>query len=264
MFHRLRAIVLTLAAGAGVSACAYGDYGYGGVGVGYASPGYYSGGYGGYYDGYAGGFGDPYWGWFGDYYYPGTGYYVYDRYRRPFRWNDRQRYYWQQRRGQWRGDWGDNRPRWDGWDRPGWNGQRPGFDNRPGFQHVPRGSSQSPLPGRRDGWRGDRRPGFDDRRGFENVPRGSGQSPVPGQPGGWRGRPDVTPGATGGRPGFDGRPGFRNVPRGSSQSAIPGRREGPAAGAVRGFERPEGIRSGGGRFRGGEGRGPGRRPPRSE
>lgn len=238
MFHRLRAIVLTLAAGAGVSACAYGDYGYGGVGVGYASPGYYGGGYGGYYDGYAGGFGDPYWGWFGDYYYPGTGYYVYDRYRRPFRWNDRQRYYWQQRRGQWRGGWGDNRPRWDGWDRPG-------FDNRPGFQNVPRGSSQSPLPGRRDGWRGN-------RPGFENVPRGDGQAP-----GGWRGRRDD-------RPGFDERPGFRNVPSGSSQSAMPPRREPPAAGAVRGFERPEGIRPGDGRFRGPEGRGAGRRAPRPQ
>ncbi|MCP6640489.1 hypothetical protein NL504_28630, partial [Klebsiella pneumoniae] len=74
------------------------------------------------------------------------GYYVYDRYRRPFRWNDRQRYYWQQRRGQWRGDWGDGRPRWDGWDRPG-------FDRRPGFENVPRGSSQSPLPNRSGNWR---------------------------------------------------------------------------------------------------------------
>lgn len=256
MFHRLRAIVLTLAAGAGVSACAYGDYGYGGVGVGYASPGYYGAGYGsgygGYYDNYAGGFGNPYWGWFGDYYYPGTGYYVYDRYRRPFRWNDRQRSYWEQRRGQWRGGRGDGRPRWDNWDRPGWNGQRPGFDNRPGFQNVPRGSSQSPVPGRPDGWRGERRPGYGDRRGFDDVRRDGVR------PDGWRGRSERAPGATGGRPGFDGRPGFRNVPRGSSQTTMPPRRDTPAAGAVRGFERPAGI----GRFRGSEGRGPGRRAPR--
>ncbi len=255
MFHRLRAIMLTLAMGAGASACAYGDYGYGGVGVGYASPGYYGGGLGGgYYDGFGGGFGDPYWGWFGDYYYPGTGYYVYDRYRRPFRWNDRQRFYWQQRRSQWRGDWGGGRPRWDNWNRPGWRGdRRPGFDNRPGFQNVPRGSSQSPYPGRPGGWRdrpgagvGDGRPNIGDR------PRGE-----------WRGnRPDAVPGQA--RPGFDGRRGFQNVPRGSSQSAVPGR---PDAGASRGFNRPERIGGNPGAFRGGEGRGPrggggrgGRRP----
>lgn len=247
MFYRLRAIVLALAAGAGVSACAYGDFGYGGVGVGVGS-GYYGGGgyggYGGYYDPYTTGFGDPYWGWFGDYYYPGTGYYVYDRYRRPFRWNDRQRYYWQQRRGQWRGGWGDNRPRWDGWDRPG-------FDRRPGFENVPRGSSQSPLPGRPGGWRGRSdalpgnppRQGFE-RRGFQYVPRGSTQSPVPGQT-------EAAPGSAT-RPGFERRRGFENVPRGSSQSPRQG------AGAVRGFDRPEGVRPGGGRFRGAEGRGPGR------
>ncbi|KQM87631.1 hypothetical protein ASE67_08065 [Sphingomonas sp. Leaf23] len=253
MLHRMRAIILTLAAGAGVSACAYGDYGYSGVSVGYASPGYYGGGYGGYggyYDDYAGGFGDPYWGWFGDYYYPGSGYYVYDRYRRPFRWNDRQRSYWEQRRGQWRGGRGDGRPRWDGWDRPGWNDRRPGFDGRPGFENVPRGSTQSPLPGRPDGWRGNRRPGFDDRRGFENVPRGD-----------WRGRPDGAPDR---RPGFDGRPGFRNVPRGDNTSVRAPRPDAPSAGAARGFGRPEGIRPGGGRFRGPAGRGPDRRGPRAE
>ncbi|RSV21576.1 hypothetical protein [Sphingomonas sp. ABOLH] len=93
------------------------------------------------------------------------------------------------------------------------------------------------------------------------MPRGSSQSPLPDRPGGWRDRPDAGQDR---RPGFDGRPGFRNVPRGSSQSAFPGRAERPAAGAVRGFDRPEGVRPGGGRFRGPEGRGPGRRSPRPQ
>jgi hypothetical protein len=151
MFGRLRTIALALTAGVAVSGCAYSDYGasggYGGVSLGYGG--------GGYYDGYGGGFGSPYWGWSGDYYYPGTGYYVYDRYRRPYRWNDRQRYYWQQRRGQWRGDRGSG-PRWDGWDRPrpGYDrGDRRGFDGPPGFQYVPRGSSQSPGIDRPRNWR---------------------------------------------------------------------------------------------------------------
>lgn len=87
----------------GTSACTDG-YGYSGVNVGYGSAGYYGDpyydgyGYGGYGAGYAG-YGAPsYFGWYGDYYYPGTGVYVYDRYRRPQRWNDNQRRYWQGRR----------------------------------------------------------------------------------------------------------------------------------------------------------------------
>ena len=65
-------------------------YGYGaGYGAGY--PGYgYGAGYPGYGYGYA-----PYWGWYDDFYYPGTGYYVYDSYRRPHRWTDAQRRYWE-------------------------------------------------------------------------------------------------------------------------------------------------------------------------
>ena len=42
------------------------------------------------------GYGSPY-GWYDGFYYPGSGYYVYDRYRRPIRWNDTQRRYWQWR-----------------------------------------------------------------------------------------------------------------------------------------------------------------------
>lgn len=106
---RIALLMAIGAAGVGVSACTDG-YGYSGVSVGYGAP-YYGGGY---YDGY----GPGYWGWYGDYYYPGTGIYVYDRYRRPFRWNDDQRRYWQGR--------GDSY--WHG--RPGPNGQ-PGGQVRP-------------------------------------------------------------------------------------------------------------------------------------
>ncbi|MBX3594114.1 hypothetical protein [Sphingomonas sp.] len=79
------------AAALGLAACTDG-YGYSGVSVGYGSAGY------------AGTYGDPYWGWYDGYYYPGTGYYVYDNYRRPMRWSDGQRRYWEQRRQGWRGD----------------------------------------------------------------------------------------------------------------------------------------------------------------
>ena len=92
---RARSAVLCLAAAFSLSACSsYGDYGYGGVAVGY---GYYDDDY---YGRYAA---NPYWGWYDGYYYPGSGYYVYDRYRRPVRWNDRHRDYWQSRQAYWRG-----------------------------------------------------------------------------------------------------------------------------------------------------------------
>ena len=93
---RIVAAGLIGAAALGLSACTDG-YGYSGVSLGYGS---------GYYDDYYGGgyYGSPYWGWYGDYYYPGSGYYVYDRYRRPHRWSDSQRRYWEGRRHDWRGD----------------------------------------------------------------------------------------------------------------------------------------------------------------
>ena len=109
---RLRAAALTLAAGIGLSACTT-PYGYNGVsvgigtgyndpyygGYGYPGHGYAGYGYGAGYPGYGYGYGfDPFWGWNDDFYYPGTGYYVYDRYRRPFRWTDAQRRYWELRR----------------------------------------------------------------------------------------------------------------------------------------------------------------------
>ena len=78
----------------GTAACTDG-YGYSGVSMGYGNGGYYGDPY---YDGYAGGYGSSYYGWYGDYYYPGTGVYVYGRDRRPVRWNDNQRRYWEGRR----------------------------------------------------------------------------------------------------------------------------------------------------------------------
>jgi len=103
--YPIRTVALTLCAAAGLSACTTGPYGYGGVSVGVGN-GYYDPYYGGYgygygagYPGYGLGYGlDPYWGWYDGFYYPGTGYYVYDRYRRPHRWTDTQRRYWEQRR----------------------------------------------------------------------------------------------------------------------------------------------------------------------
>ncbi|HYG30711.1 MAG TPA: hypothetical protein VD887_10915 [Allosphingosinicella sp.] len=113
---RLRAALIVLASSLGLGACAYDGYGYGG---GYASVGY--GGYcDPYYDDcYGGGYGDPWYGWYDGYYYPGFGFYIYDQYRRPFRWNDNHRRYWESRRHRW-GDrnWNDRRwERWDHWDR---------------------------------------------------------------------------------------------------------------------------------------------------
>ena len=97
---RIKAALVVLAASAGLSACtSYGPYGGSGIGVGlsYGSP-YYGYGYGNpYYGSYYGGY--PYFGWYDGFYYPGTGYYVYDRDRRPHRWTDAQRRYWERQRG---------------------------------------------------------------------------------------------------------------------------------------------------------------------
>jgi len=120
---RLRAAAVALVAGFGLTGCMspygsgvsvgvgnggyydpyYGGYGTGGgypaygygAGYGYGSgyPGY---GYGAGYPGY--GYGYAPWGWYDNFYYPGTGYYVYDSYRRPHRWTDAQRRYWESRR----------------------------------------------------------------------------------------------------------------------------------------------------------------------
>jgi hypothetical protein len=119
---RLRTAVLLVAAGLGLSACGYDryGYGYGGLSVGYGSAGYCDPYWDDCYYGRGGGY-DPWYGWYGDYYYPGFGIYVYDRYRRPHRWNDDHRRYWEGRRSRYGGrDWNDRRwERWDGWDRSG-------------------------------------------------------------------------------------------------------------------------------------------------
>ena len=110
----LRTAAIALVAGLGLGGCAYGPYGsYGGLGVGYGNGyydpyyggGYYGAGYSRYGSGYGYGYGAPYYGWYDGFYYPGTGYYVYDRYRRPHRWSDTQRRYWESRRNRYhRGD----------------------------------------------------------------------------------------------------------------------------------------------------------------
>jgi hypothetical protein len=117
---RLRTVIILLAAGLGLSACAYDDgygYGYGGVSVGYGSR--YCDPY--WDDCYYGGRGayayDPWYGWYGDYYYPGIGIYVFDRSGRRYRWNDDQSRYWGSRRQRWGDrDWNDRRwERWQGY-----------------------------------------------------------------------------------------------------------------------------------------------------
>ncbi|WP_241656390.1 hypothetical protein [Sphingomonas oligophenolica] len=115
---RIGLIALVLGIGLGTAACTDG-YGYSGLSVGYGSGSYYGDGYDtgyGYGSGYDSGYGSPYYGWYNDYYYPGTGIYVYDQYRRPYRWNDGQRRYWEGRRNNWRGD-RNYRNDWNGFQR---------------------------------------------------------------------------------------------------------------------------------------------------
>ena len=131
---------LMVAAGFSLSACVEDGYGYG-LGGGYGS-GYYGDYYNDFYDG---GYGTPYYGWQDGYYYPGTGYYVYDRDRRPQRWNNNQRDYWQ-KRGH------------------GWKGPR-SQDEWRGFQRGPRqDGSDGYRWGNRGEGRGDRNDGRDRRR----------------------------------------------------------------------------------------------------
>jgi len=193
---RMKLAALGLIAAVGLGGCTDG-YGYSGVNVGY------NGGYGDYGDGYYGddyygaGYGggyypagltSSYFGWYGDYYYPGTGYYVYGRDRRPYRWSDEQRRYWEGRRGPNR-NWGNGqgRPNWQGFNgnqgRPGLNGTqgRPGFngDGRPGFNRGDRGNRPDYNGTRPD------RPAFTgnrpDRGGYGQGWRGNRQGFQPGQ-----------------------------------------------------------------------------------
>lgn len=115
---RLRAVILAASASLGLGACTmYDGYGYGGLSVGYGSD--YCDPYWDDCYGYGYGAQDSWYGWYGDYYYPGYGIYIYDSYRRPYRWDDHHRRYWEHRRSRW-GDrnWNDRRwERWDRWDR---------------------------------------------------------------------------------------------------------------------------------------------------
>ncbi len=110
---RLRMIAIGAVSLAALTGCVDDGYGYSSVSVGYGTPGYYGRGY--YSDFYDGAYGMPYYGWYGGYYYPGTGYYVYDRNRRPMRWNDSQRRYWENRGSGWSGQ--GRRDEWRGFDR---------------------------------------------------------------------------------------------------------------------------------------------------
>jgi hypothetical protein len=100
--YPIRTAALAAAAMIGLSGC---TGLYNGFSVGVGNGGYYDPYYGGY--GYGSGYGrygysgygfDPYWGWYDNFYYPGTGFYVYDVYRRPYRWTDAHRRYWELRR----------------------------------------------------------------------------------------------------------------------------------------------------------------------
>ncbi|HWK34766.1 hypothetical protein [Sphingomonas sp.] len=169
----IQTLGLIAAAGVGLAGCTDG-YGYSGVSVGYgAAPygGYYDDYYGGYYGAGYGGYGSPYWGWYGDYYYPGTGYYVYDRDRRPHRWNDGQRNYWEGRRQAWRGDRGNGRPNWDGWRGNGGRGNAIAPGQRRTWQQ-PQGN-RTLSPAQREQWQ-QRREAYRSGQGQQAQPRGPG------------------------------------------------------------------------------------------
>ncbi|MEG3123687.1 hypothetical protein [Sphingomonas sp. GB1N7] len=206
---KMKFAALGLVAAVGLGGCVD-DYGYGGMSVGYNNGGYY-GGYGdGYYgDGYGypanyyGGYGGGYFGWYGDYYYPGTGYYVYGRDRRPYRWNDQQRRYWEGRRGN---NWGNGQGRtnWQGFNgdrgrdpqggRPDWRGDRRGFQQGQGTRPDFQGRGDRPAFQQGQGARPDFQRERGDRQSFRQENRPSaGQGAAQGRQqvnrgGGRRGR----------------------------------------------------------------------------
>ncbi len=177
MLRRFIRPAILIAATAALGACTS----YGGYGRTYASVGYGSGGYYPYSSRYT-----PYgyYGWYDDYYYPGTGYYVYDRHGRKHRWNDRQRGYWEGRRGDHR----DGRPNWEGYhrdnDRDGrhgdysrdrdhrrdgnWDRQHRDRDDRQSYRDQRR---SAPVAGARDNRRVERRSERSERRS-KSVDRG--------------------------------------------------------------------------------------------
>lgn len=185
----LRLPALLLASTLGLSACAYDDgygYGYGGAHAGY--DGYCDpywddcyGGHGGY------GYGDNWYGWYDDYYYPGWGIYIYDQWRRPYRWSDDHRRYWETRRHRF-GDrnWNDRRwERWDGWDR----GDRREW-RRDRRWHERDGDRRRWRDRRRGDWQGNAGPAT---AGGEPAPRGSGEVMTRESRRDWSGTPTAAP-----------------------------------------------------------------------
>lgn len=141
MKNRIIAALVAASAALGLSGCTTDGYGYGGVSMGYGSP---------YY-------GDPYWGWYDDYYYPGTGYYIYDRRGTRHRWNDRQRAYWEGRRGHRSG-----RSNWSGYRRDRNDGDARAWQQRREAWRARRDSGQQQgltdqaRQQRREAWRAQR------------------------------------------------------------------------------------------------------------
>ncbi|WP_375397246.1 hypothetical protein [uncultured Sphingomonas sp.] len=122
---KIRTIVFAAVPFLALAACSQG-YGYSDVSVGYGTAGYYG-------DFYDGAYGAPYYGWNSGYYYPGSGYYVYDQQRRPMRWTDGQRRYWQGRGNNWRGQ-GARNEEWRGFDRGPSRGGGDGYRGQRGRQ----------------------------------------------------------------------------------------------------------------------------------
>lgn len=211
----LRNAAIALVAGVALSGCAYGPYsglsvgagygngydpyysgyGYGAqYGYGYGSPyggygspygGYgYGSPYGGYGSPYGYGYGSPYWGWNDGFYYPGTGYYVYDSSRRPYRWSDSQRRYWEQRRTQYVRRHNENtsdttvatatRPEWGDFSNRRSNGTvRIRSENRGNDRVVVRSNDQIERQSTRSAERQDRRSARSEARGERRHGRNS-------------------------------------------------------------------------------------------
>ncbi|MDQ2892222.1 MAG: peptidase [Pseudomonadota bacterium] len=181
---RIGLFSLVIGIGLGTAACTDG-YGFSGLSVGYGSGGYGSGGYYGdgydsgygYGNGYNSAYGAPYYGWYNDYYYPGTGIYVYDQYRRPFRWNDGQRRYWEGRRNNWRGD-RNYRNDWNGFQRRGDHDGRYDGDRRNGGDRNWNGGDHNNDGGQRYRNDGGNRGDWRNRRGGGNGAVGNQQPGV--------------------------------------------------------------------------------------
>lgn len=155
-----------------LSGCYEGGYGAVGLNVGAGGP--YD-----YYEGYGAPYGAPYYGygggWYGDFYYPGGGYYVYNRYGQRSRWDDRQRAYWNEHRGQGRWDGGNAAPA------PTQRGWFYGGGGRRGGQVVAPPTGAAPQAQQGQAYRGQEFRGNPDRGGRGG--RGGGDRPARGMGG---------------------------------------------------------------------------------